>query len=76
MTNIRYEQLMTHHRDLVQFEEDCNVRPKCGGGGAIGYLRQDQFLDHLTVIKSSRFEDFMDSAPYGVSIYPSYKIKE
>ena len=28
------------------------VGPKCGGGGGvIGYLRPDQFLDHLTVIK-------------------------
>ena len=25
--------------------------PKCGGGGVIGYLRPDQFLDHPTVIK-------------------------
>ena len=31
------------------------VGPKCGEGGAIGYLRPDQFPDHLTVIKIDLF---------------------
>ena len=40
----------------VQFEEDFNSRTKklrSGpvGSGGDGYLRPDQFLDHLTVIK-------------------------
>ena len=37
--------------NLVQFEEDFNSRTKEGvGTGGDGYLRPDQFLDHLTVI--------------------------
>ena len=40
--------------NLVQFEEDFNSRTeKWSGGAEIGYLRPDQFLDHLTVIKST-----------------------
>ena len=39
--------------NLVQFEEDFNNRSEMWwGGGVIGYLIPDQFLDHLTVIKS------------------------
>ena len=40
--------------DLVQFEEDFNSWTKKVGWVVvgIGYLRPDQFLDHLTVIKS------------------------
>ena len=37
----------------VQFEEDFNSRTKkLLSGGGDGYLRPDQFLDHLTVIKN------------------------
>ena len=39
--------------DLVQFEEDFNSRTEMwwwSGGVGWGYLRPDQFLDHLTVI--------------------------
>ena len=46
--------------NLVQFEEDFNSRTKkwvvvwWDGVGLGGYLRPDQFLDHLTVITSSQ----------------------
>ena len=36
--------------NLVQFEEDFNSRTEKWGGGVDGYLRPDQFLDHLSVI--------------------------
>ena len=37
---------------LVQFEEDFNSRTEMWWSGPVdGYLRPDQFLDHLTVIK-------------------------
>ena len=40
--------------NLVQFEEDFNSRTEMwwSGGDRIGYVRPDQFLDHLTVMKS------------------------
>ena len=40
--------------NLVQFQEDFNSRTKklLSGGVGWGNLRPDQFLDHLTVIKS------------------------
>ena len=41
--------------NLVQFEEDFNSRTKklrWDGVGSGCYLRSDQFLDHLTVIKT------------------------
>ena len=41
--------------DLVQFEEDFNSRTEMWSGPD-GYLRPDQFLDHLTVIKISDFK--------------------
>ena len=41
--------------DLVQFEEDFNSRAEMWSGPD-GYLRPDQFLDHLTVIKISDFK--------------------
>ena len=50
---------------LVQFEEDFNSRTKMWdwvdrvGEWVNGYLRPDQFLDHLTVIKSKRYIDKM-----------------
>ena len=44
--------------NLVQFEEDFNSRTKKLRSGPVrwggdGYLRPDQFLDHLTVIKKT-----------------------
>ena len=41
--------------NLVQFEEDFNSRTEMWSGPD-GYLRPDQFLDHLTVIKISDFK--------------------
>ena len=41
--------------DLVQFEEDFNIRTEIWSGPD-GYLRPDQFLDHLMVIKISDFK--------------------
>ena len=40
--------------NLVQFEEDFNSRTKKLRWGPDGYLRPDQFLDHLTVIINSQ----------------------
>ena len=40
--------------NLVQFEEDFNSGTK-SRWGQDGYLRPDQFLDHLTVIKNLGF---------------------
>ena len=42
--------------NLVKFEEDFNSLTKklVGWGGVDGYLRPDQFLDHLTVIIRTR----------------------
>ena len=39
--------------DLVQFEEDFNSQTKKLRSGGVGYLRPDQILDHLTVIKKA-----------------------
>ena len=42
--------------NLVQFEENFNSRTKNLGRGVVGlgYLRPDQFLDHLTMIKLNK----------------------
>ena len=49
---------------LVQFEEDFNSRSEMWwGGGVIGYLRPDQFLDHLTVITNNDQEGFAEDDP-------------
>ena len=47
---------------MVQFEEDFKSRTeKSWSGGVDGYLRPDQFLDHLTVIIIKLYVDDYDT---------------